>query len=63
MSAVSCYEKAGDLNRAVNLYQASLDGPAREETRKEMEGMHAAFLARLKTVTSARKARKVASAS
>src|SRR5689334_21298588 len=37
MSAASCYEKAGDLSRAANLYRAALAGPLREVTRKEVE--------------------------
>lgn len=60
MSAASCYEKAGDRSRAVNLYQAALAGPLREETRKEVEGMLAVCLARLKAVSPGRKARRVA---
>lgn len=63
MSAGSCYEKAGDLSRAVNLYQAALAGPLREATREEVAGMLAACLARLKTASSGRKARRVAPAS
>jgi hypothetical protein len=63
MSAASCYEKAGEPSRAVNLYQAALAGPLREGIRKEVEGMLAACLARLKTASSGRKARKVAPAS
>ena len=63
MSAASCYEKAGDLSRAVNLFQAALAGPLRSVTRKEVEGMLAACLARLKAQSATRKARRVASAS
>ena len=63
MSAASCYEKAGDPSRAVNLYQAALAGPLRAVTRKEVEEMLAACLARLKATESPRKARGVASAS
>lgn len=63
MSAASCYEKAGDRSRAVNLYQAALAGPLREGTRKEVEEMLAACLARLKAASSGRKARHVAPAS
>ena len=37
ISAASCYEKAGDLSRAVNLYRAALSGPLREDTRQEVE--------------------------
>ena len=39
ISAASCYEKAGDLSRAVNLYRASLSGPLREDTREDVENM------------------------
>lgn len=63
MSAASCYEKAGDPSRAVNLYQAALAGPLREGTRKEVAAMLAACLERLKADSSGRKARRVAPAS
>jgi hypothetical protein len=63
MSAASCYEKAGDPSRAVNLYQAALAGPLRAVTRREVEGMLAACLARLKASAPPRKPRRVASAS
>ena len=63
MSAASCYEKAGDPSRAVNLYQAALAGPLRAVTRKEVEGMLAACLARLKASSPPRKPRRVVSAS
>jgi hypothetical protein len=63
MSAASCYEKSGDPSRAVNLYQAALAGPLRAVTRKEVEGMLAACLARLKAESARRQSRKVASAS
>jgi hypothetical protein len=63
ISAASCYEKVGDLSRATNLYRAALAGPLREITRHEVEGMLATCLGRLKRSSSARKARKVASAS
>ena len=39
ISAASCYEKAGDPSRAVNLYRAALAGPLREDTRHEVENM------------------------
>src|SRR5687767_7626133 len=39
ISAASCYEKAGDPSRAVNLYQAALAGPLREVTRQEVQEM------------------------
>jgi hypothetical protein len=63
ISAASCYDKAGDPSRAVNLYQAALAGPLRDVTRKEVEGLLAACLARLKVSSSGRKTRRVASAS
>ncbi|MCY3742055.1 MAG: hypothetical protein OXH00_13655 [Candidatus Poribacteria bacterium] len=46
ISAASCYEKAGDASRAVNLYRAALSGPLREDTRQEVENMlHACLVA------------------
>ena len=39
ISAASCYEKAGDPSRAVNLYRAALSGPLRDDTRQEVESM------------------------
>jgi hypothetical protein len=63
ISAASCYEKAGDPSRAANLYRAALGGPLREVTRKEVEGMLATCLARLKASLPPRKTRRVASAS
>ena len=44
ISAASCYEKAGDLSRAVNLYRAALSGPLREDTQAEVENMLSACL-------------------
>jgi hypothetical protein len=63
MSAASCYEKAGDPSRAANLYQAALAGPLRSVTRREVEGMLAACLARLKAAAPSRKPRRTGSAS
>ena len=62
MSAASCYDKAGELSRAANLYQAALAGPLRAVTRKEVEGMLAACLARLKAESARRKTGRAASA-
>jgi hypothetical protein len=62
ISAASCYGKSGELSRAVNLYQAALAGPLRAVTRKEVEGLLAACLARLKVTASPRMAGEVASA-
>ena len=39
ISAASCYEKGGDLSRAVNLYQAALAAPLRPNTRRDVEAM------------------------
>ena len=47
ISAASCYEKAGDPSRAVNLYRAALSGPLRDDTRKDVENMLNACLAGL----------------
>ena len=47
ISAASCYEKAGELSRAVNLYRAALSGPLRDDTRQEVENMLKACLAML----------------
>lgn len=37
ISAASCYEKAGEPSRAVNLYRAALSGPLHDDTREEVE--------------------------
>ena len=47
ISAASCYEKAGDPSKAVNLYRAALAGPLRDDTRQEVENMLSACLAAL----------------
>ncbi|MDE0686939.1 MAG: hypothetical protein OXI61_02110 [Candidatus Poribacteria bacterium] len=47
ISAASCYEKAGEPSRAVNLYRAALAGPLREDTRQDVENMINACLAGL----------------
>jgi hypothetical protein len=62
MSAASCYEKANDSSRAANLYQAALAGPLREVTRKEVDEMLAACLARLKAESAHRKTGGLATA-
>ena len=36
ISAASCYQKAGCLHSAVNLYRAALSGPLRDDTRLEV---------------------------
>ena len=47
ISAASCYEKARDPIRAVNLYRAALSGPLHEDTREEVENMLSACLVTL----------------
>ena len=47
ISAASCYEKAGDPSKAVNLYRAALAGPLRDNTRQEVENMLSACLVEL----------------
>jgi hypothetical protein len=44
ISAASCYQKSGELSRAVNLYQAALAAPLRPTTRRDVEAMHAGCL-------------------
>src|SRR5258707_276147 len=62
ISATSCYQKAGDLSRAANLYQAALAGPLRANTRREVEDMLARCVEELSRTAlngSARRAGKV----
>ncbi len=47
ISAASCYQKAGELSRAVNLYQAALAAPLRPSTRRDVEALLAGCLAEL----------------
>lgn len=47
ISAASCYSKAGDLGRAVNLFRAALAGPLRDNTRQDVEAMLADCLRQL----------------
>src|SRR5262249_61666490 len=54
ISAASCYEKAGDLSRAVNLYQAALAGPLLDDTRQDVQKVRAECLAELARSTSPR---------
>jgi hypothetical protein len=44
ISAASCYQKTGDLSRAVNLFQAALAAPLRPTTRRDVEAMLAGCL-------------------
>lgn len=63
ISAASCHEKAGDLSRATNLYRAALAGPLSETTRRDVQEMLAACLARLRGSSAPRKPRRTTSAS
>jgi hypothetical protein len=45
ISAASCYQHAGALAKAINLYRAALAGPLPEHTRLETEQLLAASLA------------------
>jgi hypothetical protein len=45
ISAASCYQHAGELAKAINLYRAALAGPLPEHTRKETEQLLMACLA------------------
>jgi len=44
ISAASCYQHAGELAKAINLFRAALAGPLLEHTRKETEQLLAACL-------------------
>jgi hypothetical protein len=48
VSAASCHQKAGELSRAINLYQAALAGPLRDTTRAEVQQMLAGCVAELR---------------
>lgn len=45
ISAASCYEHAGELAKAINLYRAALAGPLPDPTRRETEQLLTACLA------------------
>jgi hypothetical protein len=66
LSAASCYQQAGDLSRAANLYRAALAGPLRDDTRQDVEKMLIDCLAQLTRPSarpvSPRHARKAAAA-
>jgi hypothetical protein len=51
ISAASCYQKGGDLSRAVNLYQAALAAPLRSNTRRDVKAMLAGCLDELSRTT------------
>jgi hypothetical protein len=46
ISAASCYEHAGELAKAINLYRAALAGPLQDHTRQEIEQFLSACLVR-----------------
>ena len=46
LSAASCYQHAGELARAINLYRAAQAGPLPEHVRQETEQLGTACLAR-----------------
>lgn len=65
ISAASCYQKAGDLSRAVNLYRAALAGPLRATTRRDVQRLLADCLSQLTDVaieSALRRASRKASA-
>jgi hypothetical protein len=45
ISAASCYQHAGEMAKAINMYRAALAGPLPEPTRQETEQLLAACLA------------------
>jgi hypothetical protein len=45
VSAASCYQHAGELAKAINLYRAALAGPLAKHTRQETERFLTACLA------------------
>lgn len=53
ISAASCYRKAEELGRAVNLFRAALAGPLRDNTRQDVEAMLAECLRALTRSTIA----------
>ncbi len=52
ISAASCYQQAGELARAINLYRAALAGPLPDQTRKETEHLLADCLSRFARSTN-----------
>jgi tetratricopeptide (TPR) repeat protein len=51
LSAASCYQHAGELAKAINLYRAALAGPLPEHTHHETEQLLAACLAQFARAT------------
>jgi hypothetical protein len=58
ISAASCYQHAGELARAINLYRAALAGPLPEHTRQETEQFLAACLAQFARSANGNAARR-----
>jgi len=52
ISAASCYQYAGELAKAINLYRAALAGPLSEDTRQEAEQFLATCLAQFAHATN-----------
>ncbi len=53
ISAASCYRTAGELNRAVNLYQAALAGPLRKDSQRQVRAILASCLTSMANSTRA----------
>src|SRR5580704_9961911 len=62
ISAASCYQHAGELAKAINLYRAALAGPLPEDSRKETEQLLAACLDRFARSTNGKPARSIKAA-
>ena len=58
ISAASCYQNAGELGKAINLYRAALTGPLLEQTRKETEQIIGVCLAQLTRAVNGDAARR-----
>jgi hypothetical protein len=62
ISAASCYQHAGELAKAINLYRAALAGPLQEDTRKETEQLLAACLDRFGRSANGKPAKSIKAA-
>ena len=58
ISAASCYQKGGDLSRAVNFYQAALAAPLRPNTRRDVEAMLRGCLDELRRIARVNSSRR-----
>lgn len=56
ISAASCYQKAGDPARAINLYRAALAGPLHDHTRQDVQRFVADCLGQLNRLAAGTKA-------